>query len=58
MKYYAVKKGHQTGIFDNWAAYLGKNGLDPTTIMHCNRENTKKRIKMVQKGKKWTKSRY
>ena len=45
-------------IFDNWAVYLGKNGLDPTTIMHCNRENTKKRIKMVQKGKKWTQSKY
>lgn len=45
-------------IFDNWSAYMGKNGVDLINLMHINRNNTKKRIKMNMQGKKWTKKIY
>lgn len=45
-------------IFDEWTEYMYKNGIDLTQLMHINRQNTKKRIKMTQKGKKWTKKLY
>lgn len=45
-------------IFDEWVLYLAKNDIDITQLMHMNRENTKKRIKMTQSGKKWNSSRY
>lgn len=45
-------------IFDEWVIYMQKNGIDVSKLMHINRENTKKRIKMAQNGKKWTQSKY
>lgn len=45
-------------IFDEWTIYMQKNGIDISKLMHINRENTKKRIKMTQSGKKWTKAKY
>lgn len=45
-------------IFDEWVVYMQKNGIDVGKLMHINRENTKKRIKMAQNGKKWTQSKY
>ena len=45
-------------IFDEWVIYMQKNGIDVGKLMHINRENTKKRIKMAQNGKKWTQSKY
>lgn len=45
-------------IFDDWILYMQKNGIDVSKLMHINRENTKKRIKMIQNGKKWKSSKY
>lgn len=45
-------------IFDEWVIYMQKNGIDVGKLMHINRENTKKRIRMAQNGKKWTQSKY
>ena len=45
-------------IFDEWVVYMQKNGIDVGKLMHINRENTKKRIRMAQNGKKWTQSKY
>lgn len=45
-------------IFDEWCTFMHKNGIDLTNIMHINRNNTKKRIKMNAIGKKWTKKLY
>jgi hypothetical protein len=45
-------------IFDEWIVFLKKNDLDIRTIMHCNRNNTKKRIGMNLLGKKWKAKKY
>ena len=45
-------------IFDEWTVFLHKNGLDIRTIMHCNRNNTKKRIDLNIRGKRWKAKKY
>lgn len=45
-------------MFDNWVLYMKKQGIDTTNLMHCNRTNTIKRMKLTQQGRKWTSSRY
>ena len=40
-------------VFDQWTLFMHKQGRDPWTLMHINRNNTKKRMKMVCEGKKW-----
>lgn len=45
-------------IFDDWVRYMQAQGKDILDYMHCNRSNTKKRIRMAQRGKKWTSSKY
>lgn len=45
-------------IFDKWTIFLNKNGADIRTIMHLNRNNTKRRIDMNVHGKKWKASKY
>ena len=49
---------HLLEIFDQWCIFMNKNGADVRNYMHCNRNNTKKRIDMVCKGKKWTQKNY
>lgn len=45
-------------IFDKWSEFMHKEGIDLTAIMHINRNNTKKRIKMSASGKKWKAEKY
>ena len=45
-------------IFDQWSKYMSDNGIDLTKLMHMNRENTKKSIKMTAKSKKWKGTKY
>ena len=45
-------------IFDEWTVFLHKNGIDIRNLMHCNRNNTKKRVEMNIHGKKWSASKY
>lgn len=45
-------------IFDKWTVFLNKNGADIRTIMNINRSNTKRRIDMNVRGKKWKASKY
>ena len=45
-------------IFDNWTLYMAKNGHDPRSLFHINRNNTKKRMEMTIKGKKWAAKKY
>ena len=45
-------------IFDNWVVYMNKNGHDIRGIFHINRNNTKKRIDMAVRGKKWKARKY
>lgn len=45
-------------IFDTWTKYMHDQGKDIENLMHINRNNTKKRIAMTNKGKKWTSSKY
>ena len=45
-------------MFDQWTAYMHKQGIDTTKLMHCNRTNTIKRMRMVQQGRKWTGKHY
>jgi hypothetical protein len=45
-------------IFDEWCIYMNKQGHDIRNYFHFNRNNTKKRIDMVTKGKKWKAKKY
>lgn len=45
-------------IFDEWVVFMNKEGHDIRNYLHCNRNNTKKRIDMAVKGKKWTSTKY
>ena len=45
-------------VFDQWALYMNKQGYDIRNYLHMNRNNTKKRIDMIVKGKKWTSKKY
>ena len=45
-------------VFDEWALFMHKNGTDIRNYMHINRQNTRKRIDMITKGRKWTSSKY
>lgn len=49
---------HLLEIFDNWAVFMHKQGADVRNFLHMNRNNTKKRIDMAVKGRKWTASKY
>ncbi|MBO4622558.1 MAG: hypothetical protein J5691_01590 [Bacilli bacterium] len=49
---------HLLDIFDDWAKFMHDQGADVRNYMHMNRNNTKKRIDMVCKGKKWTQKNY
>ena len=45
-------------VFDQWTLFMHKQGRDPWNYMHINRNMTRKRMKMVCSGKKWTSNRY
>ena len=45
-------------VFDQWTLFMHNQGRNIWEYMHINRENTKKRMKMVCEGKKWTSSKY
>lgn len=45
-------------IFDSWSKYMSDNGKPVYNVMHVNRNNTVKRMKMAAKGKKWTAKKY
>ena len=45
-------------IFDHWTKYMHDQGHDIRNYFHMNRQNTKKRIAMTVKGKKWTSKNY
>jgi len=45
-------------MFDNWIKYMHDNGNDVLRYMGCNRQNTRKRIAMVQSGRKWKAKKY
>lgn len=45
-------------IFDTWVKYMHDQGHDIRNYFHINRNNTKKRIDMVTKGRKWTAKNY
>jgi len=49
---------HLLEIFDEWCVFMNKNGADVRNYLHCNRNNTKKRIEMAVQGKKWTSRHY
>lgn len=49
---------HLLEIFDQWCIFMNKNGADVRNYMHINRQNTRKRIDMAVKGKKWIAKRY
>lgn len=49
---------HLLEIFDNWAVFMHKQGADVRNFLHMNRNNTKKRIDMAVKGRKWVASKY
>lgn len=49
---------HLLEIFDNWAVFMHKQGADVRNFLHINRNNTKKRIDMAVKGRKWVASKY
>lgn len=49
---------HLLEIFDQWCVFMHKNGADVRNYMHCNRNNTKKRIEMAVQGRKWTAKNY
>lgn len=45
-------------IFDQWIIYMNKVGYPVDQMMHINRQNTRKRIKNLYKGKRWTAAKY
>lgn len=45
-------------IFDEWCKFMHDNGHDVRNYLHLNRENTRRRIEMTCKGKKWTAAKY
>jgi len=45
-------------IFDQWVKYMHDTGHDIRNLMHINRNNSRKRIDMVCKGKKWKAAKY
>ena len=45
-------------MFDQWVKYMHDCGYDIRQLMHINRSNTRKRIDMVCKGKKWKAKKY
>ena len=45
-------------IFDQWAVFMNKQGADVRNFMHINRNNTRKRIDMAVKGRKWIAKNY
>lgn len=49
---------HLLEIFDQWCNFMAKNGANVNDYMHCNRQNTRKRIDMASRGEKWTSRRY
>lgn len=54
----AEEEQHLLEIFDEWCAFMAKNGANVNNYMHCNRKNTKKRIEMASRGEKWGKRKY
>lgn len=49
---------HLLEIFDQWCEFMAKNGANVNDYMHCNRQNTKKRIELASRGEKWGKRKY
>ena len=49
---------HLLEIFDQWCEFMAKNGANINDYMHCNRQNTKKRIELASRGEKWGKRKY
>jgi hypothetical protein len=49
---------HLLEIFDEWCAFMAKNGANVNDYLHCNRQNTKKRIALASKGEKWGNRKY
>ena len=49
---------HLLDIFDDWCKFMHDQGADIRDYMRDNRNNTKKRIDMAVKGKKWTQKNY
>lgn len=45
-------------IFDQWVLYMKKVGYPIDQMMHINRQNTRKRIQNLYKGKRWKASKY
>lgn len=45
-------------MFDNWVVYMHKQGYEVDDFIKFQRKNTKKRIKDIKVGKKWTARRY
>lgn len=49
---------HLLEIFDEWCAFMAKNGANVNNYMRCNRQNTKKRIELASRGEKWGTRKY
>ena len=49
---------HLLDIFDQWCKFMASCGANVNDYMHCNRTNTKKRIELASKGKKWGNRKY
>lgn len=49
---------HLLEIFDQWAYFMSSCGANINDYMHCNRNNTRKRLEMAARGEKWTQKRY
>lgn len=49
---------HLLEIFDQWAQFMASCGAKVTDYMHCNRQNTKKRIELASRGEKWGNRKY
>lgn len=49
---------HLLEIFDQWCAFMASCGANVNDYMKCNRTNTKKRIELASKGKKWGNRKY
>lgn len=49
---------HLLEIFDQWCAFMSSCGANVNDYMKCNRTNTKKRIELASKGKKWGNRKY
>lgn len=49
---------HLLEIFDEWCSFMAKNGANINNYMHCNRQNTKKRIELASRGEKWGNRKY